>query len=355
MSEDPELTGPPPDLSVVVNTYNRRDELRSCIDSLLAQETSASFEIIVVDDASTDGTAEMLEGLAVTTLRAPTNQGLALGRNRGAEAARAAIIAFLDDDELVGPAWVDQVLASWAVADPATVIICTYPSPVPGKSFNRRYLCWQNPLVPIPLLPPGGVSLVERLRRYRQRVNNALMMGSRIGYAPGGSITIRTAAFRAIDGYQRQNFAAGEDDYFCEAIRAAFGDECIAFNPQIDLFHNFKPGFRDSMERNFRYGKGHGELFRHAGAAPVVQPLPAILIPLGVASALLVGWWAIPIVLAVPYLLTLPHLLRSARSVGPIIVVFPAVMAMLEFFDWAGFAAALLPGRSPQHPAAGPS
>ena len=341
MPVDSEQAGAAPDLSVVVNTFNRRDELETCLDSLLSQVTSATFEIIVVNDASTDGTDELLESLPVTALRAPTNEGLALGRNRGASAARSQLIAFLDDDELVEPTWVDKVLAAWSDVPSDVKVVCTTPTPFPGKSFNRRYLRWQNPLVPIGLLPPGKLPLTERIRRYLQRINGLPPHGAHIGYAPGGSITIRAEAFWKIGGYQPHNFAAGEDDYFCEALRGEFGESCIAHASSLGLFHNFKPGFRDSMNRNFRYGKGHGELFRHAGSAPVLQPLPALLIPLGLGSALLVGWWSVLIVVAVPYLITLPHLLRSARSSGPLILTFPPVMALLEFFDWAGFASAL--------------
>ena len=346
MRQDPEGTDPTPAISVVVNTFNRRDELMVCINSLLCQKTDAHFEIIVVDDASTDGTAALLETLPVITCRPASNEGLALGRNRGADAASGPLLAFLDDDEFVGPAWIDTVLDAWRNADPDIAIICTTPRPIPGTTFNRRYLSWQNPLLPIPLLASGDASLPGRMRRYLQRINNRLPSSAHIGFAPGGSITIRADAFWQIGGYQKQNFAAGEDDYFCEAIRSEFGQGCIDHSPAMELFHNFKPGFRDSINRNFRYGKGAGQLTRHVGAAPVIQPLPALLIPLGVLSTLILGWWAVVVVAAVPYLITLPHLIRSARRIGPLIVIFPLVMAMLEFFDWAGFATGLM--RRPQ-------
>jgi|GEM_PF-3592644 len=342
MRQDPEGTDPTPAISVVVNTFNRRDDLMVCIDSLLRQKTDAHFEIIVVDDASTDGTAALLETLPVITCRPASNEGLARGRNRGADAASGPLLAFLDDDELVGPAWIDTVLDAWRNADPDIAIICTTPTPVPGTTFNRRYLSWQNPLLPIPLLTSGNASLRGRIRRYLQRINNRLPPSAHIGFAPGGSITIRADAFWQIGGYQKHNFAAGEDDYFCEAIRAEFGQSCIDHRPAIELFHNFRPGFRDSINRNFRYGKGAGHLTRYVGAAPVIQPLPALLIPLGVLSTLILGWWAVVVVAAVPYLITLPHLIRSARRIGPLIVIFPLVMAMLEFFDWAGFASGLM-------------
>ncbi len=342
MRQDPEGTDPTPAISVVVNTFNRRDELMVCIDSLLCQKTDAHYEIIVVDDASTDGTAALLETLPVITCRPASNEGLALGRNRGADAASGPLLAFLDDDELVGPAWIDAVLDAWRNADPSIVIICTTPIPVPGTTLNRRYLSWQNPLLPIPLLASGSASVRGRIRRYLQRINDRLPPSAQIGFAPGGSITIRADAFRQIDGYQKHNFTSGEDDYFCEAIRSEFGQGCIDHSTAMELFHNFKPGFRDSINRNFRYGKGAGQLTRHVGAAPVIQPLPALLIPLGVLSTLILGWWAVVVVAAVPYLITLPHLIRSARRIGPLIVIFPLLMAMLEFFDWAGFASGLI-------------
>ena len=90
-----------PEISVVITTCNRREKLRRAINSVLAQ-TFTPFEIIVVDNASTDKTFEMIKDIQADRLqyiRHQQNQGGPAARNSGIRAAKAKFIAFLDDDD----------------------------------------------------------------------------------------------------------------------------------------------------------------------------------------------------------------------------------------------------------------
>ncbi len=93
---------PGPFISVIVPTYNRLELLKLTLDSVRKQ-TFRDFEIVVVDDGSTDGTWEWLEDQAdLRALRQP-NSGIATSRNNGAAAARGRWFAFLDHDDLWAP------------------------------------------------------------------------------------------------------------------------------------------------------------------------------------------------------------------------------------------------------------
>jgi GT2 family glycosyltransferase len=90
-----------PDISVVLATYNRKNHLPRAIASVLAQD-GARFELIVVDDASTDGTRAYLATLSDPRIRvvaAERNLGPSGARNLGLRAARAEVVAFLDSDD----------------------------------------------------------------------------------------------------------------------------------------------------------------------------------------------------------------------------------------------------------------
>jgi glycosyltransferase involved in cell wall biosynthesis len=100
-------TKPSYDLSVVIASYNRRDLLRRCLDSLAGQtQDPGTFEVIVADDGSSDGTADMAEGLEVPfrlrTLRL-VNGGWASAQNAGIEAATGGVCLCLDDDIVASP------------------------------------------------------------------------------------------------------------------------------------------------------------------------------------------------------------------------------------------------------------
>lgn len=94
-------------VSVIIPTYNRAAMLKEAVDSVLAQDFQ-DFELIVVDDGSTDQTLEILNAYRedITILRQP-NQGVSTARNAGIKAASGSLVAFLDSDDL----WLPQKLS----------------------------------------------------------------------------------------------------------------------------------------------------------------------------------------------------------------------------------------------------
>jgi glycosyltransferase involved in cell wall biosynthesis len=117
------------DISVVLATYNRLHVLPRAIASVLAQE-GARFELIVVDDASADGTAAYLATLNDPCIRvvvADRNGGPSAARNLGLQAARAPLVAFLDSDDAYRLGRLAAPLAAFA-ADPR--LVCTLSSAI---------------------------------------------------------------------------------------------------------------------------------------------------------------------------------------------------------------------------------
>jgi glycosyltransferase involved in cell wall biosynthesis len=97
-----------PSISVIIPTYNRWPMLREAVDSVLAQ-TYRNFELIVVDDGSTDGSAARLARITEPIrVISQNHRGVAAARNAGARAAQGRYLAFLDSDDL----WRPQKLAA---------------------------------------------------------------------------------------------------------------------------------------------------------------------------------------------------------------------------------------------------
>ncbi|MEV4456949.1 glycosyltransferase family 2 protein [Microbispora sp. NPDC049633] len=89
-------------ISLVVPCYNAARTLRLCLESVLAQ-TRVPDEIVVVDDASTDGSAEIAERLGCRVVRLPENRGVSAARNAGIDATSGEVIFFLDSDVALRP------------------------------------------------------------------------------------------------------------------------------------------------------------------------------------------------------------------------------------------------------------
>jgi len=96
-----------PTVSIVVPTYNRAHYLGQAIDSILSQ-TYTDYEIIVIDDGSTDHTAELVKAMSDPRIRYifQENQGISGARNTGVQTARGRYIAFLDSDDV----WLPDLL-----------------------------------------------------------------------------------------------------------------------------------------------------------------------------------------------------------------------------------------------------
>lgn len=105
-------------VAVVVATRNRSELLLRLLDALAAQRDTPPFEVVVVDDGSTDGTAEVVEKTApalpipVRVLRQEGSTGPAGARNRGWQATDASLVAFTDDDCVPVPGWLAALTAA---------------------------------------------------------------------------------------------------------------------------------------------------------------------------------------------------------------------------------------------------
>lgn len=106
-----------PEISIVVATHNRVQLLPGLVAALTAQTADAAYEVLVVDDGSTDDTWRLLRDVAATTslpllaLRIPATGGPSIPRNTAAARARAGVVAFTDDDCLPEPGWVAALMA----------------------------------------------------------------------------------------------------------------------------------------------------------------------------------------------------------------------------------------------------
>src|SRR3954452_5171970 len=99
------------DVSIIIPVFNQLEYTHGCLVSLQAVQEQPTFEVIVVDDCSTDSTPEvMAETRGVVYLRNDSNSGFIASCNRGAKTARGKYLVFLNNDTLVKPGWLTALL-----------------------------------------------------------------------------------------------------------------------------------------------------------------------------------------------------------------------------------------------------
>ena len=111
-----------PRVSLVVIAYNEEAHIGQCLASIFAQEGLQRFEVIVVDDASTDGTVAIVKSLEarhpeLRLLQHPTNRGRGAARRTGQDACTAPLIGFIDSDILLPVDWLQRVTEALEHAD----------------------------------------------------------------------------------------------------------------------------------------------------------------------------------------------------------------------------------------------
>jgi glycosyltransferase involved in cell wall biosynthesis len=127
-----------PAITVVLNTYNRAELLPRALTSVLGQ-THSDFEVVIVDDGSTDDTADVVTSVNDERVRyvRQANAGLSVARNTGLSAARGNAVVFLDDDDWVLDTWLERLGEPFQ--DPGVGVACcglTLVSPVDHQPLD---------------------------------------------------------------------------------------------------------------------------------------------------------------------------------------------------------------------------
>ena len=130
-----------PTVSIIIPTYNREQLLGRAIKSVLAQ-TYQDFELIIVDDGSTDNTERLVKSFnseKTRYIRHRKNKGPAAARNTGIRSAKGDYIAFQDSDDEWMPEKLEKQMRAFTTAPPEVGVVYTsyYSTINKGKRFNR--------------------------------------------------------------------------------------------------------------------------------------------------------------------------------------------------------------------------
>ena len=266
-----------PDLSVVICSLNGAPGVDRCLAALSRQTLDGRIEAVVVDDGSTDDTADVAHRYGARVVRHPTNKGLSAARNSGVLAASSEIVAFLDDDCEPRPDWAKCLLA---VHGDGVLGVGGPVIPNGGDGPLARYLERHNPLEPLEIELSTSESLPYRLLIYLRGLwTDTHNRGRRPVYSlVGANMSYRRD--RLIDAGlfdERFKFGAEELD-LCRRLAYMYPEDGYVLEPQAEVVHYFDPSLGDTLRRSRAYGRGSARMFRKwPSSRPTIFPFPLVV------------------------------------------------------------------------------
>jgi GT2 family glycosyltransferase len=220
-----------PSVSVVVCTYNGAQTLRECLGALVALEYP-DFEVIVVDDGSTDETAAIASEYPVRLIQTE-NQGLGAARNVGIAAASGELIAFVDDDAWPDPDWLTYLAAEFQRTPHAGI---------------------GGPNVP----PPGNELVAASVANAPGGPIHVLLTDRQAEHIPGCNMAFRKDCLDAVGGFDSRFRVAGDDVDICWKVNSRGWS--LGFSPAAMVWHRRRNSVRTFLRQQFQYGRAEALL-----------------------------------------------------------------------------------------------
>jgi cellulose synthase/poly-beta-1,6-N-acetylglucosamine synthase-like glycosyltransferase len=218
---------------VVVCSYNGSRLIGGCLQGL-REQTYSNYEVIVVDDGSTDTTASVAHAFGARVI-STENQGLSSARNVGWQAATGEIVAYTDDDARPDPDWLLYLAGTFQRSDYGGV---------GGPN----------------IAPPGDGLVAECVANAPGGPIHVLVTDTEAEHIPGCNMAFKKECLQAVGGFDPQFRTAGDDVDMCWRLQGRGWK--LGFCAAAMVWHHRRTSLRTYWKQQVRYGKAEALLER---------------------------------------------------------------------------------------------
>ena len=288
-------------ISVIISAYNAEKLLPACLGALLNQSINTSgYEIIVVDDGSSDNTGLVVKGFESVQLLRQKNQGPAAARNEGVKHAKGNIVLFTDSDCVPNRDWIEQMILPFKRDNDIAGVKGTYRTK--QRALAARFV------------------QIEYEDKY-----DMLRKSKYIDFIDTYSAAFKKDIFNEFNGYDTSFPLACAEDVELSFRMSSNGYKMV-YNPKAIVFHTHPSSFKDYFRKKYKFAywrmlavkKNTGKLVKDSHTPQIMKLqvlfLPALtfslLLPIFINKAL---WLSLVVIIAFS-LSTIPFTLKAFKK-----------------------------------------
>jgi len=310
-------------ISVIIPAYNAEKLISACLDALINQTMDLSvYEIIVVDDGSTDRTVEIVKSFKNVRLIQQENKGPAAARNNGVKHAKGDIVLFTDSDCVPEKDWIEKMTQAFRDHSDIVGVKGAYKSK--QKELAARFV------------------QVEYEDKY-----DVLLRDKYIDFIDTYSAAFKRDVFLQFDGYDISFPLACAEDVELTFRMFSKGHKMV-FNPKAIVYHTHPRSFSDYFKKKYKFAywrmlavKKNPDKILKDSHTPQVMKLQLLFLPLLASSLLLTMFWPNGIYFAILILMaffasTIAFAVKAAKKDITISLLSPVILTLRSSAQFFG-------------------
>jgi len=244
-----------PLVSIIIPVRNEENTIEKCLHSLNALKYPY-YEIIVVNDGSTDRTEKILAQFNDITVLTTEGVGPSMARNLAIEKANGEYLAFTDGDCLIDPEWLNELLTHFTDASVMGVggdQLCPEDETSFGKDVHDFF------------------NLIAFSSDYLKTKKTVMA----VKHNPTCNMMYRRKAFQTLGGFKKDLWPCEDLEFDYRLTQAGY---ILVFNPKAIVYHYRPKNLKRFGQMHFRYGRAHAKLVRKYGFFQRIHFIPLILL-----------------------------------------------------------------------------
>lgn len=332
-----------PFVSIILCTYNEEKTVGEAVESLLNQSyPKDKYEIIAIDDCSSDKTCEVLFKYPFKLIKKKKNEGIASSRNIGLKLAKGEIYVCFDGDCVANKNWLKHLVKTY-IKNPSIAGVCGAVYPYDESKIGSRFLQDLGEGNPYFFDSKKSDNPISRFIYYvKRKSNGALNNKSQLVCSmPGSNSSFKTKVLKEVGGWDETSRLA-EDTVISRKIFRKYKDRAFLFNKKAKLKHRHPSDFFNQLKRKYKKGIYTFKYYKEYKISLPIYPFPLGIILISILFFLLSPLYFLISLIVSPPIFYFWYTIKFFKSFNLDYFIFPYMTFLWEFSENLGVAGAII-------------